>query len=198
MGITTALAIGGSLLSGAMKSKAAGSQNKTTKKALDKVSALGTETTNKITDLYTPYTSAGIGGLNSLTKFMGGDMSGYEASPFYKATETMFDQDSNAMRRMFAAGGALGSGGAMRDLGNARYQASLGGYDRYLNGNVGLMNQGFQATTGVNNALMQNFDTQASVLTGKAASSNAASAARYDAMGGVLNSGMNALGKWFG
>ena len=202
MGLATAIGIGGSLISGALGSKSASKQNKTTKKALDKVSALGTETTSKITEMYKPYESAGQVGLNSLMKFMSGDTSGYEASPFSTATNTMFDTKSNAMRRLFAAGGALGSGGAMRDIANERYKASLSGFNDYLNGNVGLTNMGFNATSGITNALNNNFNTQASVITGKAASNNQATGARYDAMGNLLDVGMNALGKnatkWFG
>jgi hypothetical protein len=198
MGLSAALSLGGSLLSGALSAKSAGSQNKTTKKALDKVGKLGDETTAQVTERFQPYETAGLGGLNALTSFMSGDLSGYEASPFYKATEAMYDSNSNAMRRMFAAGGALGSGGAMRDLGNARYKASLGGYNDYLNGNVGLTGMGFNATGGITNALNNNFQTQASVLTGKAASSNAAAGARYGAIGDIFTAGANAAGKWFG
>lgn len=198
MGVATAIGLGASLIGGALQSKSAGAQNKTTKKALDKVSVLGKETTDQVTGMYKPYETAGLGGLNALTQFMGGDMTGYEASPFYKATETMFDSKSNAMRRLFAQGGALGSGGAMRDVANERYKASLGGYNDFLNGNVGLTQMGFNATSGITNALNNNFNTQASVITGKAASSNAAASARYDALGGLVSTGANALGKWFG
>lgn len=149
---TTALGIGGSIVSGILGNRgarqAAREQQRATAEAQGYYGAARQG--------YTPYTSAGEQNLNRLNQLMGGDYSGFTSGPDYQAS---LQEGMKALDRGAAARGALYSGGADADriqFGSNLAAQTLGNYRNALSGLAGM---GLQAQGAVSDIYGQQAQT---------------------------------------
>ena len=165
---------------------------------------------DKIPGLYDPYIQAGNRGLPTLEQQygMGADPSqtgnilsqlgaGYQQSPGYQYS---LDQALKGVDRASAAGGTLGTPGAMTAAAgaaqgiasqdyNSYLQNALGLRQQGLSGLQGLYNTGYDATTGTANA----YQTQAQLEYERQAAQNAAGAQAGGGIGGAIGSVIGGL-----
>lgn len=138
-----------------------------------------------------PWLQAGNWALDEQKKFLGGDWSGFQNSPDYKFA---VDQGFKGLERGFAAGGAMGSGGADADriaLGQGLATQFSSNYWSKL---AGLSNTG-QATANNLGTFGQNAANQIGNEYGNMANARASSyAANANAFAGVAG----AFGDWYG
>lgn len=196
MALTSAIAIGAAVAAGAAKSHAANSARGEIKKGANKVIAKSDDVMNQTIEGQQGYEDFGQGqyGQGGIQNALAGDMSGFENSGFAKVADSMFDTGSNALRRIQASGGALGSGYGARDIADYRYNTSLKGFNDYygaLQNNLGV---GINATNNIANARQNNLQMFNDATMGKAK----ANANRANVYGDSLASVANVIGqqKW--
>ena len=187
MGVATGLAIGGSLLQGALGSRGARAQRKAAEQNSQLYGSRYAETQGQ----FQPYQQAGTDSLSRLQAVNNGDYTGFMQSPDYQAA---LGQGLEGVDRQAAARGLLGAGGTDADRISFASNLATQNLGNYRNSLMGLVNNGAQMTGQLGQLGLGYTGGQ----TGQTSAAADARASGYNAWGSAIGQAAGGFGSMVG